>query len=686
MVSAVPTVIPADGKSTAEITATVRDKNGNKVRDGTLVKFYSDKGKITENAVTKDGEAKATLVSESSTTQITAQVWATDGNNRVESNKVTVTFNPVAAAILELSAEPTEIYVSGVGLTPIESTITARVLDAAGNPVKNEKVYWQSNKGGLSNSVTTTDDNGVTTVKLISDSTTGEATVIAAVRDPAGNPIVSQSVKVKFNPGLPDSGNSRIYPDPAEIPGNGVSTSTITVELKDKNGNPVADGTKVEFIVNHGSIQPAQGYGTPPSVPTQTCEAMTVGGISKAVLKSEIVTADTDVDVKVNAPKGSSTFIGPCTVGFKKCEPKFISASIDKAYFNIKDPNDRRTATITVQVADQFGLPVPDGTVIDLKLEVDTSVSPGVPVEELGSVTTPIVTQNGVATATYTVGTAPGAAWIRISLHDFPDVKTALHVYVSGGVARILMGFNPARPYEPSIWADGYSSCQIVAICIDRFGNPVNNADIVWRTTAGIIAVVVDSQGRRVPAVDKTGQRTVSDFFTGGSRQVQGASIAELISERIVRGYAATVTAIVPGGEMGEISESVTVRFTGAPPYNVEWEFYPSRFYTTNGRVGIRVRITDQYGIPIPDGTRVDFRLTNPTAPGAGYIISTTQQQKTSSGYTHPWPHYNEDWSTAATVTGGQQGTQWWSRVEITVSTPFGSWTATSYPYQVGHN
>lgn len=58
-----PTVLLADGVSTAAVTAEVRSSSGRPVRDGTEVRFYTTAGSITDVAFTSAGVARATLTS-----------------------------------------------------------------------------------------------------------------------------------------------------------------------------------------------------------------------------------------------------------------------------------------------------------------------------------------------------------------------------------------------------------------------------------------------------------------------------------------------------------------------------------------------------------------------------------------------------------------------------------------------
>ncbi|MCK4388143.1 MAG: hypothetical protein KAW00_05160, partial [Dehalococcoidia bacterium] len=87
--------------------------------------------------------------------------------------------------------------------------------------------------------------------------------------------------------------------EPIQIPADGTSTSTITADVRDKDGNPVADGTIVRFTTNKGSFVGADS----------TTDKERVGGIATAELKS-ILSAETiiaTVTAEANGSKGSTS-------------------------------------------------------------------------------------------------------------------------------------------------------------------------------------------------------------------------------------------------------------------------------------------------------------------------------------------------------------------------------------------
>ena len=80
--TASPPSIPADGVSTCAIIAHVTDKAGNPVPDGTVVRFSATAGKITPEAATQGGIARAVLTSDRVAQFVT--VTASVGDSRAD--------------------------------------------------------------------------------------------------------------------------------------------------------------------------------------------------------------------------------------------------------------------------------------------------------------------------------------------------------------------------------------------------------------------------------------------------------------------------------------------------------------------------------------------------------------------------------------------------------------------------
>ncbi|PIU68733.1 MAG: hypothetical protein COS84_00635, partial [Armatimonadetes bacterium CG07_land_8_20_14_0_80_40_9] len=153
-VSAVPSNVPADGITTAMITAEVKDATGVAVPDGTEINFSTTSGMITGSpAKTTNGIAGVTL--SASSQPGTAAVTASYGGI---SSSTTVTF--VALKVVLVKAEPTIIAANGEDT----SKITASIKQADGADVVNgTKVNFSTSQGTITAS-SITQNNEATAV------------------------------------------------------------------------------------------------------------------------------------------------------------------------------------------------------------------------------------------------------------------------------------------------------------------------------------------------------------------------------------------------------------------------------------------------------------------------------------------------------------------------------------------
>ncbi len=121
-----PSVIVADGISSATLSAWVADAFGNPVADGTAVHFFTSLGHVRPaQAGTVAGWATAVLTG----TQVgTATVWARTGG--LEAREI-ASFIPGAPAHILVIASPSSLYANGVST----ATVTAYLRDALGHPV-----------------------------------------------------------------------------------------------------------------------------------------------------------------------------------------------------------------------------------------------------------------------------------------------------------------------------------------------------------------------------------------------------------------------------------------------------------------------------------------------------------------------------------------------------------------------
>lgn len=143
-------------------------------------------------------------------------------------------------------------------------TYTLNVRDAAGQPVKDRAVQWNTDLGTLSTLQGTTSAQGEATVTLTSTQA-GQAVVNATVD---GKQISAQSVTfTRTVRGVITVEKERVYP------GN---KQTVTLTLTDAAGNPVS-GERVDWHADSGHLWQTQGTADAQGRATTTWESTTPG-------------------------------------------------------------------------------------------------------------------------------------------------------------------------------------------------------------------------------------------------------------------------------------------------------------------------------------------------------------------------------------------------------------------------
>ncbi len=234
---AYPDVLTVGGE-TALVTATVRDRWGNWVADGTRVDFsVTGPGSVSPSSrLTADGIATTTLTSATTpgTVQVTAQVDSLSRNT-------VVSVVPGPPADLELEVFPPALTVGQM------ASAAAAVWDAYHNPVADGTVVTFATTLGavIPETVPTTDGWAAAAV---TSTVVGTATVSAAT-----DGLSPRMAQIYFAPGLPH--RVEVTADPPAIPVDGAST-TIHAAVLDQFGNGVEDGYPVHFTSTLGTIAP----------------------------------------------------------------------------------------------------------------------------------------------------------------------------------------------------------------------------------------------------------------------------------------------------------------------------------------------------------------------------------------------------------------------------------------------
>lgn len=182
------------------------------------------------------------------------------GTNLTQSLALPVA-SPSAASIGFVSAAPTSIYLRGSGLVE-SSNVTFQVKDGNNNGLPGKTVVLEPSVlvGDLrlddqTGAVTKiTDSNGNVIVRVNSGTVPTPVRIKATLQ---GSNISTVSSALAIAVGLPSQLNFSMAPATLNIEGYSIqgTPNTFTVIAADRLGNPVPDGTAVNFVAEGGQIQ-----------------------------------------------------------------------------------------------------------------------------------------------------------------------------------------------------------------------------------------------------------------------------------------------------------------------------------------------------------------------------------------------------------------------------------------------
>jgi hypothetical protein len=175
--------------------------------------------------------------------------------------------SPAVSSIAFVSANPSTIYLQGSGYAE-NSNVTFQVRDAAGNGVRGKTVLINPTTlagglqvGGASNAAqfplsAVSDANGNVIVRVNSGTVPTPVRIRASI-DVNGTQISTVSSTLAIAVGLPSELNFSMSQRQINIEGysrDGTS-NTYTLIASDRLGNPVPDGTAINFVTEGGQIQ-----------------------------------------------------------------------------------------------------------------------------------------------------------------------------------------------------------------------------------------------------------------------------------------------------------------------------------------------------------------------------------------------------------------------------------------------
>jgi hypothetical protein len=460
--SANPTKIAADGKSSSTITATVTDNGGKPVVNGTTVNFTTTLGtfknglqSISEAISNDSGTVDVSLMS--GTTSGIATVTATsNGVTQAINVEIGNTQTPEVAGIT-LTANPTKIPADGTS----SSLIKAALVDSAGQAAINgTTVTFTTTLGVFSNNTTTisaTVSNGLGTVSvsLIAGKDSGIATVVCSSNG------VSQSVTVQIGEGASDPvAGISLTAAPTKLPADGYSSSLITATLTNAAGLPVAAGTSVTFTTTLGTFSnKSDTMTTATASDTGIVQTSLLAGTKSGV--ATVVCYSNGVSQAVQVQIGDAA-IKPVAVINLTVSPEKIPA------------DGYSSALIKATLQDSAGLPAGAGTSVTFTTTLGHFNNGNT------SITLTVDGTSGTVSVSLISGTTPGLATIVCTSNGVTQ-RIGLQIGELPA-ASISLSANPT-----TLFADGSSTSIITATLTDSLGRAVAKGTIVkFRATANL--------------------------------------------------------------------------------------------------------------------------------------------------------------------------------------------------------
>lgn len=268
-----PLELPADGASVATLTITVVDEQGKPAPDGTVVTLETDSGSVPASVTTSEGKATGTYTA--GTRIGTATITATAGQ-ATQSIQLTLK-NPTA----QIAGQAAAVFLPCDGTSTTE--VTFALTDGAGRPVPDGvPVTVAATLGTVApNTLTTTE--GAVKVTFTAGAEPGTAQVTATSGD------ASTTVEIALvQPGVPAA--VRVVALPPALLGDGTSTARVTATVTDVLGQPVPDGTPVQFTASLGVIE---------------ASATTAGGKATVTYTAALATGRATITATAGAATGS---------------------------------------------------------------------------------------------------------------------------------------------------------------------------------------------------------------------------------------------------------------------------------------------------------------------------------------------------------------------------------------------
>lgn len=320
--------LPAYGTRTVSVQANV---NGSPISSPIQVSFTASCGQMLPATITTDSNGVAT-VSYSATdpagaTQSTlgcSGQTVTISASAQGAGAITNTLNIANAPATNMSfldATPTRIYLANSG-GQTQSIVRFKLVNARGDPQPNQNVILslKTLNGGIPKATLgtvgnidpltgTTDGNGIVSIPVFSGTVPTNVLVNAMLA--SNSAVQSDSAVLTIASGRPAQARVSLSLEKFSIEGANIDgeESGVTMSLADRQGNPVPDGTAVNFVTSGGVMIPP------------TCTTGATPGDSQCTVK-----------IRAQNPRSSDGHGRVYILAYAAGEEDFVDANFNNVY------------------------------------------------------------------------------------------------------------------------------------------------------------------------------------------------------------------------------------------------------------------------------------------------------------------------------------------------------------------
>lgn len=569
------TTLTASGLDTCLITATVTDKYGNFVPQGTTVNFTAFSGTLSNGGVgtvNSNGEASVTLTS--SLYVGTENVEATVDSI---SEDIDLTYIPGPPAHIAFERTSITAYQGSGAEIAIRCSVTDNYGPAAigHNPVADgTTIYFyaldpnNASIGTVLSSSSATTNNGMASVNFsVPSDNPGSYTVQATYQSVEGD------TPVTINVLQTEPANVNVAAASDSIVADGASHTTITATVYDQYDNLMGDGVAVTFTTTSGTLDATVGNGG-----TATYNTVTSGGIATVRLYSAQLVGSTTVRADVGGVTGT------VDVDFVAGAPASVAVSLSTSNM-VADGES--TANVTALVLDANANPVPDTTV---QFSVEAGGGRVVPVADTTD-------ENGYVTVTYIASSTGGTYLITATCgQGITGNKTMVlqDLVISSLILTAYIDGTQVSGNVPELVADGTSNISLWAELTDNAGNPVED---------GTVVTFVTTQG----------DLTYIGAGSGGGNSVTAETYNGIAKATLTSSTTAGTTAFITATS-SSLVDSMTVAFVPGAPYRIDAYANPSTipsytYYCPGDTARVYATVYDRTNNLVADGTEVVFSI-----------------------------------------------------------------------------